>query len=167
MWIHWSSSALFQLSPVNFISEHEQSLCSYPRSSYQWHGGKDRIRRVTYIGAFMANLCHICASRLKCRKKINPKSLKAATQQVTTVATESPEEFSRLQNFTLPLRHNSTKLHPKWLLMTKTFNGKEPACAQKGGNKAVIERWIWCAGYIEIMDRKQDWGRYLMELLSP
>lgn len=59
----------------------------------------------------MGNLCHILASQLKCKKKINLKSLKAATQQVTTQMPSSP--WKNLVSFKISLRHNSTKLHPK------------------------------------------------------
>lgn len=36
---------------------------------------------------------------------------------------------------------------------------------RKGGNKALIECWIWDIGFIVIMERKHDWGMYLVELL--
>lgn len=109
--------------------------------------------RVTEIGAFMGDLCHINASHLKCRKKINLKSLKVVTQRVTTQTATSP--WMNSVSFTLSLRHNSTKLHPKWLLMTKTLHGKERRKYSIDWMLNIMH-WIYW----------DDWGIHGMELLS-
>lgn len=65
---------------------------------------------------------------------------------VTTQMSTSPWKNS--VSFTPSLWQNSTKLHPKWLLLTKTLHGKESIQAKKGRTKALMESWISCIGFI-------------------
>lgn len=73
-------------------------------------------------------------------RSISHTSSAEENQWVTMQMSTSPWKNS--VSFTPSLWQNSTKLHPKWLLLTKSTQAK------KGRNKALMESWISCIGFI-------------------
>lgn len=67
-------------------------------------------------------LCHSPALRHKCRKKIDLKSQKIATQRVTIEFPSSPWKNVSFKNSTLRILIQSHKITPKWLLMVKKLS---------------------------------------------
>lgn len=123
LWLHWSSSDLFLLWSILSVNVNIL-LIVIPvvviiRKEH-FHRARWSSLNWCVYGQSMSHPCFTVKVQQENQSEISESCYTAGNN---TDAIKSLEEFSQLQNFNPTLWHNSTKLHPKWLLMIQTFNG--------------------------------------------